>query len=151
MNRETLSAGAPAPGVESRAVAVAQQPGESNQFDWPLAFEAEQFLRRRIARFLEINSFARQLSGRMSEETGTDFFEWIDHLTLLPEDEHELRQAGFTVEPTSGGNGERVFVHPRATMPRVLLRGISKSSPSVIALRPEFVAEFVAAQNLSAE
>ena len=45
----------------------------NDQFDWPLAFDAEKFLRQRMDSFLERNSFARQLAGRMREETGTDF------------------------------------------------------------------------------
>jgi hypothetical protein len=139
MNRETLSAG------------TAPAPVENGRFDWPLAFEAEQFLRRRIARFLEVNTFARQLADRMRDDTGTDFFEWIDHLSLSPEDEHELRAVGFAPEQGAPGNGGSIYAHPRATLPRVLLRSGPGVSPSLIAIRPEFVAEFVARHNLLAE
>ena len=117
-------------------------------FDWPLADEAEQFLRQRTEDFLERNTFARRLAERMREETGTDFFEWIDHLVLAPAEEKALRAAAFVREPRADTpHGEAVFEHPRATLPRVLLR----RGPSVIALRPEFVADFVASQNLSGE
>ncbi len=56
-------------------------------FDWPLAYEAEQFLRRHVRAFLDRNSFARRLMADMRDQTGTDFFEWIDHLVLSAAEE----------------------------------------------------------------
>jgi len=40
-------------------------------------------------------------------------------------------------------HSEIVLEHPRATLPRVLLRK-GKQSPSVVAIKPEFVADFIA-------
>jgi hypothetical protein len=117
-------------------------------FDWPLANEAEQLLRARIEGFLKKNNFARRLADRMRDETGTDFFEWIDHLVLSPDEESTLAAAGFVRDPKAETpEGEVVYEHPRATLPRVLLgRG-----PAVIALRPEFVADFIASHSLTRE
>ena len=123
---------------------------EPRCFDWPLAFEAEKFLRERIENFLQRNSFAQKLVQRMRAETGTDFFEWIDHLVLALEDEKTLRELGFTDEKVQTANGEIVLQHPRATLPRVVLEKGVRENPAVIALRPEFVADFVAAHSLSA-
>jgi hypothetical protein len=118
-------------------------------FDWPLATEAEQLLRRHIAGFLAQNTFARELADRMATEAGTDFFEWLDHLILPAANESELQSAGFVRDQKSDTpNGEIVLEHPRATLPRVLLR--SGNSPVVIALRPEFVADFVGCHHLTA-
>ena len=119
------------------------------RFDWPLAHEAETLLRRRMDSFLAANSFARELAARMQSETGTDFFEWMDHLVLDPSEESSLIAAGFVEDSSSETpKGERVFEQPRATLPRVLLRR-GKTNPSTIALRPEFVAEFVASHHLT--
>jgi hypothetical protein len=60
-------------------------------FDWPLAYEAERFLRQRMDSFLHRNRAARLLARRMRDETGNDFFEWMDHLALAEEDEKPLR------------------------------------------------------------
>jgi hypothetical protein len=121
-------------------------------FDWPLAHEAEQFLRERIARFLKRNTFARELARRMRDETGTDIFEWTDHLVLAPSEEMALRQAGFVPEPKAETpNGETVYEYPRTTLPRVILRRGGKESPSRLALRPESVADFMACHNLPGE
>jgi hypothetical protein len=114
------------------------------RFDWPLAYEAENLLRQRIDAFLDRNSFARQLAGRMENETGTDFFEWVDHLVVSPDDGVALCASGFVRDPkTETARGEIVLEHPRATLPRVLLRK-SKQSPSVVAIKPEFIADFIA-------
>jgi hypothetical protein len=122
------------------------------QFDWPLANDAEALLRRYLAAFLTQNAFARQLADRMRDETGTDFFEWVDHLVLSPSDKTALLEAGFVLdESAETPDGEAVYENPRATLPRVILRSGEKQNPSVIALRPEFVADFIAAHNLSSE
>jgi hypothetical protein len=121
-------------------------------FDWPLANEAEALLRGYIGGFLKQNSFARGLAERMRKETGTDLFEWTDHLVVSPQEETALRAAGFVHDPAvETPNGEAVYEHPRATLPRVMVRKGQTRSPSVLALRPEFVADFIAAHSLLAE
>ncbi len=120
-------------------------------FDWPLAYDGEKFIRARLDDFLARNTFARQLAARMHDETGTDFFEWVDHLVLSPDDETALVKAGFVHDKkVETPRGEVVLEHPQATLPRVLLRR-GKANPSVVAIKPEFVAEFAAANNLDAE
>jgi hypothetical protein len=139
------------------AARVSPGPEISQAFDWPLANEAEEFLRERVARFLKRNAFARQLAERMREETATDFFEWLDHLVLAQGEEHALREAGFVSDPQADTpDGETVYECPRATLPRVILRPSDsaqrdKQCPSVLALRPESVADFMACHNLSGE
>jgi len=118
----------------------------AKQFDWPLAFATETFLRQRIDGFLARNSFAKQLAERMRAETGTDFFEWIDHLTLPLQDEKALLDLGFVPDPVETAHGEIVLHHPRATLPRVLLT--KEHDRPILAIRPEFLADFVAAHAL---
>jgi hypothetical protein len=118
-------------------------------FDWPLAGEAEQFLRSQLATFLNQNSFAADLSRRMRDETATDFFEWVDHVGLPARVESALQAVGFQRQAAlETPNGEAVYEHPRATLPRVLLQHDDKSLPFTVALRPESVADFVSRNNL---
>ena len=120
-------------------------------FDWPLAYEGEKFIRGRLDEFLTNNSFAHELAVRMRDETGTDFFEWVDHLVLSPDDETALVKAGFVHDKkVETPRGEVVLEHPYATLPRVLLRR-GKANPSVVAIKPEFVADFIAANHMTAE
>ncbi len=139
------------PNIETTGSSAKTEPYDPKRFDWPLAYPAEEFLNERIATFLANNSFARQLAGRMRDETATDFFEWIDHLVLSPSDETALREVGFTDDDVEAPRGDKVLHHPRATLPRVILRAGQKQNPSAIALRPEFVADFIARNNLAAE
>jgi hypothetical protein len=120
-------------------------PGQTDRFDWPLAFDAENLLRQHVETFLQHNGFARQLRQRMRQETGTDFFEWIDHIALPVEAEAALRGLGFTQEKVDKLNGELVLEHPRATLPRVVIEKGLRQNPARIALRVESVADFVAA------
>src|ERR1700747_2457952 len=91
-------------------------------FDWPLAYQAESLVRDFISGFLRKNSAAEKLAKEMSEKTGTDFLEWVDPFTSAPEHEGELRDAGFIDEPVRAEVGQKVLYHPRAMLPRVLLR-----------------------------
>src|ERR1700744_5822896 len=113
-------------------------PYDPKRFDWPLAFPAEKFLVERIQHFLAQNSFAKKLADRMRDETGTDFFEWIDHLVLSTADEAELREVGFVTDDVEVPHGDVAMHHPRATLPRIILRDRQKQNPSAIALRPEY-------------
>ncbi len=118
------------------------------KFDWPLAYDAEILLRDRMTRFLERNAFARQLARRIREETGTDFFEWMDHLVLPASEERALGAVGFERDanaPTP--SGIVCYEHPRATLPRILLT--KQSKPLTVAIKPEFVADFSERHNLS--
>ena len=137
--------------TESHGGAATSAPYDPKRFDWPLAFPAEKFLAGRIGDFLAKNSFAEKLSARMRDETGTDLFEWVDHLVLSPEDEPALRAAGFVTDEVATAPGDRVLHHPRATLPCVIIRTGQKQNPSALALRPEFVADFIMRNNLSGE
>ena len=119
-------------------------------FDWPLAYEAEALLRQWMELFLGQNGFARELARRMRDQTGTDFFEWVDHLVVPPENVTALVKAGFVRDPKcETPRGAIVLEHPRATLPRVLLRR-SRQNPSAVAIKPESVTDFVARHNLRA-
>jgi hypothetical protein len=122
------------------------------EFDWPLAYEAEQLLRRFIDAFLERNRFARRLAERMRDETGTDFYEWVDHIVLSSEHAAELDAVGLVLDKVHAPFSTVVLHHPKAMMPRVVLRlgGNTNDVPPVIALRPESVTDFLARHEVAA-
>ena len=149
--------------------ALATKP--ENTFDWPLCYEAENLIAAHIGSFLERNHFARRLAERMRDETGTDFFEWVDHLVLPAGHAEALRAAGFVEEIVEAPAGTTVLWHPRAMMPRVVLKNRggelardrstaesrasslpqSQTAPSGLAIRPEVLADFIAAHDLGVE
>ncbi|MBI4626412.1 MAG: hypothetical protein HY736_24735 [Verrucomicrobia bacterium] len=126
------------------------KPPSPGAFDWPLCYEAERLIRAHLEAFLGRNAFARRLAERMRDETGTDFFEWVDHLALPPGEAGILRAAGFEKEKVEAPRGTTVWWHPGAMMPRVLLRaeGGEGGAPAVVALRPEALVDFLAAHDL---
>ena len=86
----------------------------------------------------------------MAAETGTDFFEWVDHIILPAAEEAPLRDLGFVEdEHAETANGENVFECPRATLPRVLICPAKRPDLAIVALRPESVADFIASHQLS--
>lgn len=124
-----------------------------NAFDWPLAYEAESLLRRFIEAFLNKNSFAKTLAQRLQDESGTDFYEWVDHFTLSPEHAGEVQGAGLVREEVDALAGTEVYYHPKAMMPRVLIQKEASRErvPLNLALRPESLIDFLAAHDIDAK
>lgn len=122
-------------------------------FNWPLAYEAEALLARHIHAFLAKNTFAARLARRMSDETGTEFFEWTDHFVVSSGHEPEFRAAGFVPEAVEAPAGHVVLAHPHAMLPRVLVASAAAASafPRTLAVRPEFLADFIARHGLTGE
>jgi hypothetical protein len=122
----------------------------SSAFDWPLCYEAEHLIRGYLDDFFRRNTWARQLAGRMREETGTELFEWVDHVVVTAQHADALHAAGFVEEVVETPAQMTALWHPRAMMPRVLLNaGVGrKGDVSDLALRVESVADFVAAHDL---
>src|SRR5689334_19126997 len=126
----------------STATATNKETAAESQFDWPLCYEAENLLLERIGTFLKENTFARVLSDRMRDETGTLFLDWVDHLVVSAADEAAFREVGFTEDPLGeNASGLTALWHPKAMLPRVLLAKSESSHPPALAIRPEFVAE----------
>src|SRR5277367_1552900 len=98
--------------TESNGGAANSAPYDPKRFDWPLAFPAEKLLVEHLNNFLARNSFSEKLAARMRAETGTDFFEWVDHLVLSPDDEAKLRAVGFVADEVETAPGDLVLHHP---------------------------------------
>ena len=125
----------------------------NSAFDWPLAYEAEAVLRRLIGSFLDRNQFANEVSKRMSEETGTDFYVWVDYLTADTSAIDELLRVGLVLEQVDALPGCAVYYHPRAMMPRVIVhqKGSLDGAPRDLAIRPESVVDFVSRSSITSD
>ena len=125
----------------------------NSAFDWPLAYEAEAVLRRLIGSFLNCNQFAKEVSKRMREETGTDFYDWVDYLTADTSAIDELLRVGFVLEQVDALPGCAVYYHPRAMMPRVIVhqKGSFNGAPRDLAIRPESIVDFVSRNSISTD
>jgi hypothetical protein len=122
-------------------------------FNWPLAYEAEALLSSHINSFLARNNLAARLAQRMHDETGTEFFEWTDHLVVSANHEKALCDAGFATDPSDAPVNHTVLAHPHAMLPRVLvsLEAPAAAAPLSLAIRPEYLADFMARHGLAGE
>ena len=117
-------------------------------FDWPLCPEAAAFIAERIRAFLDRHAFAAELARRMTEETSTRFFDWVDYLSL-PEgecDEAQLQRIGFAREEADTPPGCVSWRHPHAQLPRLL---IGAGATPGAALAADDVVAFQIAHGLS--
>src|SRR6266581_5111475 len=95
---------------------------KEKRFDWPLCYEAEGFVLEQLKAFLERNGFGAQLAERMRRETGTLLLDWVDHLVVSARTETRLQELGFTSDKLGDtASNQRVFWHPEAMLPRVLI------------------------------
>ena len=65
------------------------------------------------------------------------------------EERPKLLQVGLVAEEVAENGIGFTMSHPEATLPTIRL--LENNSPSILALRPEFVADFIAAQRLASE
>jgi hypothetical protein len=128
-------------------------PQQVNEFDWPLAYDAEAELRRFVLAFLDQSPFASRLANDMRDRTGTDFFEWVDHFSVAFEHVGELSAVGLVRESVEAAAGVEVYYHPHAMMPRVLVRrdGSQFGIPATLAIKVESIVDFVARHNLDSD
>ena len=123
---------------------------KEERFDWPLCYEAENFILHCLAGFTERNRFARRLQERMRAETGTLLLDWVDHLVVAQREEKALRALGFVDDPLGETPAQwKALWHPEAMLPRVLLQRETPPAaglPSVVAIRCEALADFIVAK-----
>ena len=124
---------------------------KEKRFDWPLCYEAENFIVGQLNSFLARNACARRLAERMADETGTLLIDWVDHLTVPRAALSELQAAGYVDDPlgeTAGGL--RALWHPEALLPRVLVdAGLEvAASPLQLAVRCESIDDLIRAHGL---
>jgi len=127
---------------------------KEKRFDWPLCYEAENFILDQIKTFLERNHFAHQLAERMRRETGTLLLDWIDHLVVSPPDEVRLRELGFADDPLGDTPpNQRAFWHPESMLPRIVIdkTAVAAGFPAAVAIRAESLTDFMAAHSVSGE
>src|SRR5580700_478144 len=92
-------------------------------FQWKPQPQAEKLVRGIVDNFLSRTPAARELSRRMTDETGTRFFDWIDSITL-PADrdmEADLLAAGYQSRPIDGQG--KWLAHEGGIFPPIRLTG----------------------------
>ena len=124
-----------------------------DNFNWPLAYEAEALLSQYINAFLGKHLLAASLARRMHDETGTEFFEWTDSFVVSRDHEAAFRAVGFVTEKTDAPAHIMVLAHPHAMLPRVRVctRSPASAVPIALLLRVESLADFLGRHGLTGE
>ncbi|MFL6526888.1 MAG: hypothetical protein ACJ8IQ_02190 [Chthoniobacterales bacterium] len=122
------------------------------RFEWPLCYEAENFILERIDAFTQQNSFARTLATRMRNETGTLMLDWTDYVLLPASDEAELRATGYADDPLGDApDAQKQLWHPEAMLPRVLIAPTNAKYPLGLGIRAEHIADFAGVHGITKE
>jgi hypothetical protein len=123
------------------------------RFDWPLCYEAEEFVLNQLEAFCARNSAAAEMSERMRSETGTLLIDWVDHLVVQANIQAVPLKAGFIPDPLgeTSVSSQIAFWHPDAMLPRVIVdRTVSgNGSPLVLAIHVDSISDFIAAHHIS--
>jgi hypothetical protein len=130
--------------MSTRNLAAALDP--EHRFDWPVCHEAENYVLEQLEHFVARNAFARDLSRRMTDETGTLLLDWVDSLSLPVSNEATIRGLGYVPEPNAEApKGQQVYHHPESMLPRLVLDEAHDRFPNALNLHPESVVDFMGA------
>jgi hypothetical protein len=135
-------------------MSAASIPAREKRFDWPLCYDAEKYILDQLEAFTQRNTFARRLTERMRNETGTLLLDWVDYLVVPHSEEKRLRELGFTEDPLAETPAHlKALWHAEAMLPRLLVERDASAvrAPDILAIRCESIADFLAAHSLSAE
>lgn len=118
-------------------------------YKWPRCPEADAYIEHVVKIFLEKHDFARRLNERMKTETSTLFTSWVDHLRIPASrlDLKALGKLGFELHKVRTPGGVKVFRHPYADLPRILVSASYKDLGC--ALMVDNIWHFQIAQGLS--
>ncbi len=116
-------------------------------FDWKCQPEAENLQLQLLDRCCQGNTFINELRTSLLCNTSTRLFDWIDHFVVgnVSGLEQKLLECGFVLFEASATY--RLYEHPRAQLPRILLR--DDTLPALgVAVAVESIADFLMVRGL---
>lgn len=127
-----------------------KQSAAETRFEWPLCYDAENFILGRIDAFAAQNSCAAGAATRMRDETGTLILDWTDFLLLPASDEKAARDVGYTDDPLADApEGQKQLWHPEAMLPRILIAQTNAKHPLALGIRAEDIAHFAGVHGIT--
>ena len=144
----------PAPRLQSLSMTPQTQSPQTPlaKFNFTPQPAAQRLIDSLVNQFLARCPGAADLSARMSEETGTRFKDWIDHIQVprTAETAARLKELGFSHRPQPGA--PECFSHEGAMFPSITLGGPSTgpaSGATRVAIKVDSVADFLAVSQIS--
>lgn len=117
-------------------------------FQWKCQPRAEAFVLKALEESSKENAFIAALEHDLRKHTNTRLFDWLDHVVIGHSQaaENELEESGFV--PESAGPSYRVFYHPGAQLPRVIMKDRDQSVVGV-AVSVESIPDFLMVRGMS--
>lgn len=119
-------------------------------FQWKCQPKAEALILRVLDEACSANPFIASLAHDLQKQTSTRLFDWLDHVVIgySPVVEKELEETGFVSDTATPFY--RVFYHPGAQLPRVVVR--DHDQPVVgIAVLVDFISDFLMVRGMSGQ
>ena len=113
-------------------------------FQWKCQPKAEALVLSILNQCCQANTFTTSLSQDLLTQTSTRLFDWLDHVVAKysPNLEKELEDSGFITTSTTASY--RVFHHPGAQLPRVVLQEGQSVKPIIgVAVNVDSIADFL--------
>jgi len=119
-------------------------------FQWKCHPQAEAILLSFLEHCCSANAFIANLQDDLYKHTSTRLFDWVDHFVIGYSEkiELELEKSGFVSEHAT--LSYRVFHHPGAQLPRVVIR--DHDQPIVgVAISVESIADFLMVRGMAGD
>lgn len=113
-------------------------------FQWKCHPKAEALVYSILDQCCQANPFIASFAQDLLTQTSTRLFDWLDHVVAKysPDLEKELEESGFTATSTTASY--RVFHHPGAQLPRVVLQEGQCAKPIIgVAVNVDSIADFL--------
>ncbi len=110
---------------------------------WECQPKAENLVLSVLNEGMRLNPFIKDLSTDLEKHTSTRLFDWLDHVSVTHSDtfEKDLEESGFVLEETYSTS--RVYHHPGAKLPRIVVKDASSLPIIDIAVSVESIADFL--------
>jgi len=117
-------------------------------FQWVCHPRAEALIAKIVDDACQQNAFIASLAEGLQKHTSTRLFDWLDHVVAGYSEtlEKELEKSGFVSDQAAPSY--RVFHHPGAQLPRVVLRDNHQSIVE-IALTVDHISDFLMVRGIS--
>lgn len=113
-------------------------------FQWECQPEAERLVMDILREASRLNPVIQILEAALLEQTSTRLFDWLDYVAVAESAFllERLQKTGFVPQE----EGELLFIHPCAQLPRLLLLPPSSLISCGVALGVDFIADFLMAR-----
>ena len=122
---------------------------QKHPFDWQRHPEAEQLLINLLDEACRANQAIALFKDDLYHRTSTRLFDWLDHISVGTEPELEMKLGELGFEEESAGAAYRVYRHPGAQLPSLIVEDTSKGV-SAIAVKVENIADFLMVRGMPA-